>query len=426
MARKYNKVPTSTRTEAISKPTTSKGWWELAGAVIVVAVLIVGIVLLAAWQANASWLVSSSSSPRSTSISIPITSSRPTSPEDFIQTHGLFSQKQEAVDLPPGWVTVLEIPPGSVGKVVSIWYTGNTGGMQAAFRATANQADVPQFGGVSGINVEGLCGPGWDGLISQQANINDVWMHTEHFTYNYHYDGNHWISCTFMVPMPFTDGFLLEFNSGVAGVTRFYSIMEYTLGEVVDDTVDWVLYAEQSPTPTGGVTWNSVAFLQEWVLWSVIGARTEYFGSWIWLSSEQCSSAGNQLGFMEGDLRFYSDSPNGAPTWQSSGTEDYVHSSFYDSDWHAAQAAGLSPTIFAFDWYGYPVAQSQAQGCKQAFYKFYKKGQRPYAENNNTFTWQNGDNAVGGMPGTYDHGVSPYDCPGCTAAVNVFNLWYQT
>jgi hypothetical protein len=339
-------------------------------------------------------------------------------PSEFIATLGRFGVKQEAVNLQPGWNTILELPAGSVGKIVSIWYVGNTGGMQAAFRATANQATEPQFGGELGINVEGMCGPGWDGLITSQAGASEFSAHTQHFDVDYHVNGVGYIMCHWKIPFTFTDGFLLEFNSGSNQVTNFYTQVEWAPGTVVDSSVNWVLHADQTPPPTGSVVWNSVGYLQEWIIWSVVGKRTIYIGSWIWLSNQQCN---NGLGFLEGDFSNYI---NTVLSWRTSGTEDYWYSQFYYSNAVNAIARGMSPSTLMFDDVGYPITAQQ--NCKVAGYRFNPEDQAFYSDDNNTFTWQNGDYAVGGMPGQYTYGANPFNCVGCTAELVAFNYWYET
>lgn len=368
------------------------------------------IITYAAMTAHAGKICSATTSPTSLSCS-----SLPSGPTDYIALNNLQNVKVEAAGIPPGWNTVLELPANTTGSLVDYWVTTNSQAMQAKIRITWNGAATPQFGGFDGINLEGLCGPGWNNEIGQAAG--NLAYHTERFSFNYAQGS---ITCRWIANMPFESGMKLEYNSGVSSPNEYYSMANWASGTVINNTAHWVMFAEQTPTPTGSVTWNTVGPSVEQVLWSVKGAPTIFYGMWHWLSNTQCAnSPANALGFLEGNYRFYTDNRTVSPTFESSGTEDMYGSSFYFAEYTTG-----APRDMCQRNYGFPTVQSQGQGCQHAMYRFWDSDQAPAAKWNNSLTWQNGDYSDGGINSPYANGPSPYNCD-CIAASVTFAYWYQ-
>lgn len=355
---------------------------------------------------------------------IPTLASRECRPDEFLDLNGnkTYAQVQSVSIAANTWTTIFSAPPGSSGAITNLWAAINDASssqstLNSAWRITFNQASVPQFGGVNGIGWTFLFGrmqatltgqttPGSSGTPIMRSNT----------------IGSHYLSGPYCSPagtchsgyfrflMPFTNGFKVEYNSGVTDVaTTLWAQVEWTSATAVPVcNVNWVLNAVSNPssrnftaiTPcpagyiqdgpdTRGMYFcsNAIPNIQEQNLfgWTAVPGsqvRLSFLGGHHTVRSGPVVGSPVQ-GFLEGDYKVYTDSST--PSFQSSGTEDYYMSDYYFSD----------ELVVARDYWGY-ISQGPFSAGAYGYeflmaYRFFRYNEMPLAVNSFNWTWTNGD-----------------------------------
>jgi hypothetical protein len=353
-------------------------------------------------------------------------------PINFLAFTSRRSQQQQSLQVPGNtWITMASSPPGTIGSITRLWAannnvgTGNTDAaaqipgcgqvvLNAAFRITFNQASVPQFGGVNGINWEMLFGRGQTSIFGTTDSVFTSLNLQSNKIGSLHI-GSPWkgFSGFFNHAMPFTNGFTVEYNSGVSSVTPVWMNVEWSLASSPPVSgLNWVLKAAQMPnTPLmtcgpattvypvvtdtyQGRNYSSISIpnlaeqpLLNWTA-SASEKRFAFLGSVHTIRTDPATPTGtvDLRSVWEGDYRQYADSANA--TYHISGTEDYYMSSYY-----------FAPAPIAFyNYWGYAatlhagiIAPSAVGTSFLGAYRFFEPNELGYASTNFTFTWTNGD-----------------------------------
>jgi hypothetical protein len=347
------------------------------------------------------------------------------SPDRFMAFTGRRSQQQQGLQIPNNtWVTVASSPPGTIGSITKFWAANNNFGanndgtanagtgnancystvLNAAFRITFNQASVPQFGGVNGVNWEFMFGRGQVTVFPTDPIFTTHVLRANKVgnEYNLAYTG---FAGFFHFVMPFTNGFKIEYNSGVPDVnTPLFLNVEWSLASALPTSgLNWVLKAVQMPSaPTIACLPQTVQYplvtdnyqhrnyvsvyipdlyeqpLFNWTA-SAKEKRMAFLGSHHTIRTDPAQTSSSILRrAWEGDYRHYADSTNA--TSRFSGTEDYYMASYYFE----------TDPIRYYNYWGWAATASSTATFLSA-YRFFEPNELGYATTNFTFTWTNGD-----------------------------------